>query len=207
MRDEFSAKHKQTLAQRVGFLCSNPACRALTIGPQQASEGAVNLGVASHITAASPGGPRFDAQVSADERCALSNGIWLCQVCAKLVDSGDARFTRDLLQAWKTVAEDHAAVALGRFTPPGKETREQVLLRGIGPWIGKTVTLAQMSTGPGVRTAGPIRGVAEVHVVACNEFFVTVGIGGNSQRSISLANISINFDDARQRLQIQERYE
>ena len=139
MRDDFGTKDKQTLAQRVGFLCSNPACRALTVGPQQASEGAINLGVAAHVTAASPGGPRFDDRLSQAERSDFSNGIWLCQVCAKLIDSGDSRFTRELLLAWKTVAEDHAAVALGRFMAPGKETPEQAVLRAVGPWIGKTV--------------------------------------------------------------------
>jgi hypothetical protein len=131
----------------------------------------------------------------------------LCQVCAKLIDSEDPRFTRELLLAWKTVAEDHAAVAIGRFESPGKETPEQAVLRAIGPWIGKTVTLAQMSTGRAVQILGPVRGVAEVQVVACNEFFLTIAIGGDSRRSIALSNIRVNFDDARQRLKLEERYE
>jgi len=53
---------------------------------------------------------------------------------------------------------------------------------------------------------GPVRGLAEVQVVACNEFFVTIAIGG-SRRSISLSNIRVNFDDARERLRLEERYE
>src|SRR5688500_16761352 len=99
-RDEFSAKDKQTLGQRVGFLCSNPDCQAKTAGPQDAGPGAINLGVAAHITAASAGGPRFDGSISAAERRRPSNGLWLCQNCGKLVDS-DPRFTPELLRSWR----------------------------------------------------------------------------------------------------------
>jgi hypothetical protein len=89
MRDDFLARDRQVLAQRSGLLCSNPDCRALTIGPQQAGPGAINLGVAAHITAASPGGPRYDALLTPEQRSDPGNGIWLCQSCAKLVDSAD----------------------------------------------------------------------------------------------------------------------
>ena len=71
--------------------------------------GAVNLGVAAHITAAAPGGPRYDGGLSEVRRADSSNGIWLCQSCAKLVDSDEARFPRQLLDAWKITAEAAAA--------------------------------------------------------------------------------------------------
>lgn len=206
MRDDFAAKDKQALGQRVGFLCSNPDCRALTIGPQQASEGAINLGVAAHVTAASPGGPRFDAVLTQDARRDLLNGVWLCQNCAKMVDS-DPRFTPELLRAWKTVAEDRASTALGRSSTPASETREQALLRAIQPYVGKPITLAGMNSGRASLTSGPIRGVAPAEVVACNEFFVTLGFSDGTERSISLSNISLNFDDRNKRFQLQERYD
>src|SRR6266568_3374531 len=85
MGDDFSEAVKSLLASRVGNLCSIPGCRALTIGPQDDPTKAVNVGVAAHITAASPGGPRYDPGLSPEERRAPSNGIWLCQNCAKLV--------------------------------------------------------------------------------------------------------------------------
>jgi len=78
-RDDFTERTKQLLAKRVGFRCSNPNCRAATSGPSDDPLKVINLGVASHITAASEGGPRFDPNLSADNRCDLSNGIWLCQ--------------------------------------------------------------------------------------------------------------------------------
>jgi hypothetical protein len=45
------------------------------------------LGVAAHITAASPDGPRYDQNLSSEQRKSPDNGIWLCQNCAKLVDN------------------------------------------------------------------------------------------------------------------------
>jgi hypothetical protein len=87
MADDFSQQAKRALASRVGNLCSNPECRALTSGPQEDPAKALNIGVGAHITAASPGGPRYDPDLLPEERSAPANGIWLCQNCAKLVDN------------------------------------------------------------------------------------------------------------------------
>ena len=64
MRDDFTEDVKRVLANRVGHECSNPDCRASTSGPQADSTKALNLGVAAHITAASPRGPRFDQSLA-----------------------------------------------------------------------------------------------------------------------------------------------
>src|SRR5437899_8109263 len=56
MRDEFSVGTKELLAKRVGYRCSNPECRQPTSGPQEDPAKVVNIGVAAHITAASPDG-------------------------------------------------------------------------------------------------------------------------------------------------------
>jgi hypothetical protein len=64
--------------------------------------------VAAHITAASPGGPRYDRSLTPEERKAIANGIWLCQSCAKLVDNDEARYTKELLVRWKQDAEEKA---------------------------------------------------------------------------------------------------
>lgn len=117
MRDDFSAEVKRVLADRVGYHCSNPDCGALTTGPREDPDKAVNLGVASHITAASPGGPRYNQALSPRERRQGDNGIWLCQNCAKLVDNDHVRFSELLLRAWKIVAEDRARTFLGKTTP------------------------------------------------------------------------------------------
>lgn len=111
MRDDVSQATIQRLAKRVGFKCSNPDCRKPTSGPR-ADGGTVNLGVAAHITAASPGGPRFDGRLRDEVRCAAENGIWLCQQCSRLVDADDSAHDVANFVEWKTFAEAAAAVEL-----------------------------------------------------------------------------------------------
>lgn len=116
-RDEFSEAVKRSLAQRVGYLCSDPTCRAPTSGPHSEASKAVNLGVAAHITAAASNGPRYDARLTEDQRAAAENGIWLCQNHGKLVDNDEMRFPVALLREWKVQAEDEAASRLGKALP------------------------------------------------------------------------------------------
>src|ERR1041384_4967333 len=94
-----------TVAARVNNRCSNPVCRAPTSGPQVDPTKALNIGVAAHITAASPGGPRYDPQLSSAERRHATNAIWLCQNCAKLIDNDPKRFSAVYLQRCKAAAE------------------------------------------------------------------------------------------------------
>lgn len=108
MRDDFAPKVVDLLAKRVGFLCSRPGCGQPTSGPQVDAAKSINIGVAAHITAASPNGPRYDSALSPEQRGGIENGIWLCQTCGKLVDSDPTRYPAPLLQAWKQLAEDRA---------------------------------------------------------------------------------------------------
>jgi hypothetical protein len=110
MRDDFTDKLRRILALRVGFRCSNPSCGRLTVGPTESIERSLNIGVAAHITGASPGGPRYDPALTHEQRAAIANGIWLCQNCAKLVDSDPERFVTALLLGWKRAAEERARV-------------------------------------------------------------------------------------------------
>lgn len=105
MRDNFDKETKDILARRVGHRCSNPQCRKLTSGPRTDPTKAVNIGVAAHISAAAAGGPRYAPNLSPQERGSVTNGIWLCQNCGKLVDNDEQRYTTALLQTWKQQAE------------------------------------------------------------------------------------------------------
>lgn len=104
-RDDFPIRIKETLAKRVAYHCSNPDCDIITTGPHTDSSKYINLGVASHITAASPNGPRFDPNLSKQERSAIENGIWLCQKCSKLIDSDEIAYTIERLKNWKITSE------------------------------------------------------------------------------------------------------
>ena len=105
-RDDFSAKTVETLAKRVAYRCSNPACGRITIAPNlDNGEKATIIGIAAHITAAAPGGPRFDNALNTDERVSIGNGIWLCANCSILIDREPATYTVTLLREWKTATE------------------------------------------------------------------------------------------------------
>jgi len=113
-RDDFSEKVKRVLAERVGYRCSMPECRAPTSGPHTEADKRVSVGVAAHITAAAAGGPRYDRNLTIEERCAAENGIWMCQTHGTLVDRDEARFPEALLREWKDKAEKEALRAIGK---------------------------------------------------------------------------------------------
>jgi len=59
VRDDFRQRIIDRLAKRAGNVCSNPECGKPTFGAAAGHDGFVNVGVACHITAAAPGGPRY----------------------------------------------------------------------------------------------------------------------------------------------------
>jgi hypothetical protein len=151
MSDDFSDVVKRALAGRVGYLCSNPECRALTSGPQQDPAKAVNLGVAAHITAASPGGPRYDTSLLSEQRSGHENGIWLCQNCAKLIDNDLARHTVEVLKKWRADAEGEAKRRVGkttaaRFSLPLERVAGDRRYR----WVVSLILLCSLSVGLGL---------------------------------------------------------
>lgn len=116
-RDEFLRRTKERLAKRVAFRCSVPDCRASTIGPTKVPEdpeGTTSVGVAAHITAASPGGPRYDPALTPKQRQGIENGIWLCQTHARQIDVDEDAFPAGLLREWKARAEKEAGKQIGR---------------------------------------------------------------------------------------------
>lgn len=103
------------MAHWAGYRCSRPDCRATTAGPSwEDPEAKSDIGVAAHITAASPGGPRYDASLTSEERSSATNGLWLCQTHAKAVDDDVEQYTTEVLRSWKEHAEIDARAMLGR---------------------------------------------------------------------------------------------
>ena len=116
-RDDFSKDTITRSARRVGYRCSCPECRVPTDGPSGEGPGRVSsIGEASHICAASPGGPRYDSSMTPEERKDISNCIWLCKTHAKLIDTDVAKYTVELLRKWKADAEALASSELGKRT-------------------------------------------------------------------------------------------
>jgi hypothetical protein len=110
MRDEFPETVKNVLRLRASNCCSY--CKKLTSGPSQESPTAVaSDGEAAHISAASPGGRRYDPSMSKEERSSINNGIWLCSNHARLIDRDEVTFTIEVLKKMKS---DHEAWAFGK---------------------------------------------------------------------------------------------
>ena len=134
MRDDFPRMVVETLGRRAGMRCSNPKCRQLTSGPTEQPDKAINVGVAAHICAAAPGGRRYDASMTAEQRSDIENGIWLCQKCGKMVDNDPMRYTVAYLAEWKTRAEAEALAELesGRPITAASMINAAVVIQGQG---------------------------------------------------------------------------
>jgi hypothetical protein len=179
-RDDFSAATKRILASRVGWLCSRPECGAATSGPTNDPSRAVNVGVAAHIQAAAPGGPRFDSGMTPEQRQSVENGIWLCQTCAKLIDSDVDAFPVAVLRAWKIAAERAAAIRVGKTSPSTSEDYYDVLKK-LAP--ESTADFFFREGFEALRAAAPDL----IHEVSVEEGGVTVTTHGKHGEPISVA--------------------
>ncbi len=112
---------------RVAYICSNPDCGASTAGPNSETTKTLLLGVAAHITAASPGGARYNPLLTEAQRRHADNGVWLCQNCGKLVDNDENTFPEKLLRSWKRNAEAAAFLKIGKTSPFGTLSSSEVI--------------------------------------------------------------------------------
>jgi hypothetical protein len=112
------APSTQTLRQLYvlsGNLCAKPGCNTVLVN----ANGTL-VGEACHIKAESPGGARFDKNLSEEQRRAFANLIFLCNVCHKLVDTEPKKFTVAILTKWKRDREE-------RFAAVGDTLRQRYL--------------------------------------------------------------------------------
>lgn len=140
---DFKARTKNVLAKRSGYRCNNPECRRMTIGAHSNPNKFISLGQACHIEAASPGGPRYNPALSIEERQKVTNGIWLCYSCSKLIDSDPDRFTVDVLNGWKSVAEDWNLRDAAMQTMP--ESTRVMSITNVAGGTGKSTATAMIS--------------------------------------------------------------
>lgn len=125
-RDNFKANVVRMLRDRVGHRCSNPVCRVPTSSPGDGKNGVNNIGVAAHIYAASPNGPRYLATMSSAERSSFDNGIWLCSTCSYKIDRSPSDYPAELLREWKAESEARAKEELGMRLPSNDDAVNQI---------------------------------------------------------------------------------
>lgn len=105
-RDPINEKHIPLLWGKAAGcceLCSSPVYEEGLL--RQAG----NYSNIAHINAASPGGPRYDAEQTPQERGAIENLMLLCRACPKLIDDNPDDFTAPMLRAVKADREQAIA--------------------------------------------------------------------------------------------------
>ncbi|WP_411878399.1 HNH endonuclease [Polaromonas sp. YR568] len=124
--EDFTRQTVDVLAKRSANTCANPDCSAITSGPASDESKALNVGEAAHIFGARPGSARFDESMTDATRSNITNGIWLCRNCHKVVDADSQKYPADLLFEWRRTHEEQVAQDLGRT---GSRLRQKVLDR------------------------------------------------------------------------------
>lgn len=135
-RHDFPESVKRKLRENVANLCSNPDCRALTAAAKTNDDALCNIGVAAHICAAAPGGPRYKPDQCESERKSYENGIWLCTTCSRLIDVDETAYTEKLLLNWKHIALDYARRSLGKQLLPKDEIDRRAFDKAISHIAG-----------------------------------------------------------------------
>lgn len=103
-RDNFDKNTIVKTAAKVGYRCCFPGCNKFCSASSH-DDKLINIGVACHITAAAPGGPRYDANITPEERKNGDNLIWMCQTHSKIIDSDSERYTVEVLRSYKKIKE------------------------------------------------------------------------------------------------------
>lgn len=116
MPPNFSKPTKDILGKRAAFLCSNPDCRTITAGPTTDPQKALTIGEAAHIYGALPGAARYRSDMTDRSRAEITNGIWLCRNCHKLVDNDANAFPAEILFKWRGEHEQHVIERVGNRT-------------------------------------------------------------------------------------------
>lgn len=195
-RDDFSHATKNRLAKQARYHCCNPSCRKLTSAPTSDGAKEVNIGVAAHICAAAPGpgARRYRADMTPEQRKSETNGIWLCQDCAKAIDSIDPVFTESFLHGWKKKHSEDMwrsvieKVAFGPSMPPtageiGIRLREAAIadlavFRRTPKWPSTSVSLTLTLKVKHVDEALSTRALANVVITLDDLIFVAApGMG------------------------------
>jgi len=191
-RDDFLTKTVQRLRDSAGNVCSFPGCYVHTHGAKTSGDGALSIGVACHIKAAAPGGPRYYANQTKDERRHIDNGIWMCQTHSRLVDADDSSYSVEMLVEWKQKAEKRSNSLINRKSFTEGDVKAAVE-EGT---ISVVQRLMNMSTAPVETPIDEMMTGYETALEALDpRFNVQVDrVGGNCHHFISAAQDSVTLN-------------
>lgn len=136
-RDNFTKPVIAQLAARADNTCS--ICGAVTQFPSSTAQNTSKVGIAAHICAASLGGPRYSLEMSTQQRTAYDNGIWLCAVCATLIDREPDQYPPDLLKKYKNATEAKARKLIGKRRLDNEDVTNQIKSLIFGVPVSKSL--------------------------------------------------------------------
>jgi hypothetical protein len=117
--------------------------------------GTTMVGVAAHITAAAPGGQRYDAGLSREERTSERNGVWTCQTHGKLIDDTPSIHTVEEITRWKKQHEDWVFARVSNADNYLTDGISRVRLKQLGPFTEQVdVKLGRHNVVYGSNSAG-----------------------------------------------------
>ena len=114
MARDRAREYKPSTIKRLTTLSGNQCAKPGCIRPVLAHDRVTFIGKICHIEGASEGGPRFNKDMSDDERRHFDNLILLCDECHSVIDNieNESDFPVELLQRWKKQHEDTATYSL-----------------------------------------------------------------------------------------------
>lgn len=109
----------EVIAYRSGYICNNPECNVLTVGPSISDSSLrTKVGEAAHIVGEKPLAARHE-NLDAAYLSSPENGIWLCVSCHTLIDKNNgADYSKTQLQEWKQGHEEMIGVLLRTHRSP-----------------------------------------------------------------------------------------
>lgn len=184
-RDNFSKHVIETLKARVSLRCSNPDCRVPTSAPSS-NDKVNNIGIAAHICAASPGGPRYNDSMTTEERKSLHNAIWLCANCSIDIDKDVGLYTVELLKRWKDSAEKAARSEQGRKLPCNTEIIDTVATTLTGypkSYLSNAISNVHLASAKSLESLDPRFTIRTAYTAGST----TIGIHAKEDVSLSMS--------------------
>lgn len=160
----FTSGTQKALFRLARGTCYFPGC-AREILTYESGEPLVDVQIA-HIAAAEPGGPRFDASMTDEQRRSIDNLILLCQAHHNLVDKvRPTDFSADDLRQWKSENEDAALRSALSDANVNDANLEQILMAiasARSPARDAIVEFSAAVLHGNQAITGPVQGFAEV---------------------------------------------
>lgn len=142
MLPDFTKKTVDIIAKRAAYKCSNPDCRISTVGPNSDDDKSTVIGEAAHINGARPHSKRYRADMTDNSRAEITNAVWLCRNCHKIIDSDEQNYSTNVVFAWREEHEKYIFSELGNTTDHmqfDEQNKELSLFKNYPPIIRRIV--------------------------------------------------------------------